>query len=104
MNFKLEYIYGRHSLFTSCYTLYHFHSVEWSKPSVNNSNIIKGIINPKNQFFMQNTKDKNEMLSNVEGALASVLGLGVSECSERPIFNFFIKENWIWALKLDLGL
>ena len=31
---------------------------------------------------------KNEMLPDVGG-------WGVSECSGRPIFIFFIKENWI---------
>ena len=25
-------------------------------------------------------------------------GEGVSKCSGRPIFIFFIKENWIWAM------
>ena len=34
---------------------------------------------------------KNEMLSDV-------WGWGVSECSGRPIFFFFIKENWICAM------
>ena len=34
---------------------------------------------------------KNEMLSDVEG-------WGISECSGRPIFNFFIKENFIFAM------
>ena len=24
--------------------------------------------------------------------------VGVSECSGRPVFIFFIKENWIWAM------
>ena len=35
--------------------------------------------------------DKNEMLS-------EVWGRGVSECSGRPIFIFFIKENWISSM------
>ena len=34
---------------------------------------------------------KNEMLSDVGG-------WGVSECSGRPVFIFFIKENWICAM------
>ena len=25
-------------------------------------------------------------------------GVGVSKCSRHPIFNFFIKENWICAI------
>ena len=34
---------------------------------------------------------KNDMLSDVGG-------WGVSKCSGRPIFIFFIKENWICAM------
>ena len=30
--------------------------------------------------------------------LSDVGGWGVSECSRRPIFIFFIKENWICAI------
>ena len=30
--------------------------------------------------------------------LLDVGGWGVSECSGRPIFIFFIKENWIFAM------
>ena len=36
---------------------------------------------------------KNKMLSDVGGG-----GVGVSKCSECPIFIFFIKENWIYAM------
>ena len=36
-------------------------------------------------------KGKTEMLSVIEG-------WGVSGCSGRPIFNFFIKENWIFTV------
>ena len=28
-------------------------------------------------------------------------GMGVSKCSGRSIFIFFIKENWIWAMARD---
>ena len=37
------------------------------------------------------TSGKNEMLSDVGGA-------GVSECSGRPIFIFFIKKNILFLL------
>ena len=30
--------------------------------------------------------------------LSDAGGWGVRECSGRPIFIFFIKENWIWVL------
>ena len=30
--------------------------------------------------------------------LSDVAGWGVSKCSGHPIFIFFIKENWIWAM------
>ena len=42
MNFKLEHIYGRHSLFMLCYTLCNFHPFEWSKPSINKNEILWG--------------------------------------------------------------
>ena len=35
-------------------------------------------------------KRKNEMLSDLDG--------GGSKCTGRPIFSFFIKENWICAM------
>ena len=36
-------------------------------------------------------RGKNEILSDVEG-------WGVSKCSGRPIFIFFVKEDWICAV------
>ena len=36
-------------------------------------------------------------------------GVGISECSGRPIFIFFVKENWICAMtrhyaELDINI
>ena len=41
---------------------------------------------------------KTEMLPDVSG-----WGWGINQCSERPIFIFFIKENWICAMTRHHG-
>ena len=35
--------------------------------------------------------------------LSNVGGVGISDCSGRPIFIFFIKENWICAMTRHHG-
>ena len=53
--------------------------------------VIKGVIHIWHPLWGEGVYGKNEMLSDVWGR-------GFSECSGRPIFNFFVKENYIGAM------